>query len=52
MVWENLIVLNVMRLYLNKIRYEMGLFSKSENSTKDILDLLEFSHIIFIHATE
>ena len=23
-VWENLIVLNVMRLYLNKIQYEKG----------------------------
>ena len=22
--WENLIVLNVIRLYLNRIRYEMG----------------------------
>ena len=60
MGWENLIVLNVIRLYLNRIRYEMGsqflqmwnnmaCFIKSENnSTKGILNLLEFSHIIFV----
>ena len=52
--WENLIVLNVIRLYLNRIRYEIGnnvVFIKSENnSTKGILNLLEFSHVIFIHT--
>ena len=62
----NLIVLNVMGLYLNMIRYEMGsqfnflqiginmaCFIKSENnSTKGILNLFELSHVIFIHTIE
>ena len=64
MGWETLIVLNVIRLYLNKIQYEMGrqciflqigsnmaCFIKSENnSTKGIVNLLEFSHVIFVHT--
>ena len=62
---ENLIALNVKRLYLNKIWYEMGsqcsflqigsnmaCFIKSEsNSTKEILYLLELSLVIFIHSS-
>ena len=61
---ENLIALNVKSLYLHRIWYEMGsqgsclqigsnmpCFIKSENnSTKGILNLLEFSHVIFIHT--
>ena len=61
-----LIALKVFRLYLNKMRYEMGSqcsFLKKEsdmdcsikyknNSTKGILNLLEISHIIFTYAIE
>ena len=55
--WENAMALNVMRLYLNKIWYEMGSnmacsIKSKDNSTKDILNLLAFSHIIFIYAIE
>ena len=60
---ENVMALNVMRLYLNKMRSEMVQFLKigshmarsfksKDNSTNGILNLLEISHIIFIYVTE
>ena len=52
--------LKVIRLYLNKTQYVIGnqcsdmhaLSSSINNSAKGILNLLEFSHMIFTYTIE
>ena len=61
--WENLMALKVIRLYLNNMRYVIGTqiifwrkgvtwLQSKNNSAKGILNLLEFSHIIFTYTIE